>query len=157
MNVYLKIALSLLLLVYFFNCEDTSYPEDIWDEDDNGNASPFITSVVPEQGAFAGIDTLTINGGNFSKVSSENIVYFNESIGRIISSSSEMIEVVGPNLVSDSITIRIAVQGALEFGSYSDLYKLYPAVENYGPFDQFTDIFSLDLDRDENLIVSLFL
>ena len=155
MNVYLKIALSFMFLVYFFNCENTNYPEDIWDEDNNGSPNPFITSVVPEQGAFAGIDTLTISGGNFSTVSSENIVYFNESIGRIISSSNEMIKVVGPNLVSDSITIRIAVQGALEFGSYSDLYKLYPAVENYGPFDQFTDIFSLDLDREENLIVSL--
>ena len=155
MNVYLKITLSFILLIYFSNCENTNYPEDIWDEDDNGNPNPFITSVVPEQGAFAGIDTLTISGGNYSTVSSENIVYFNESIGRIISSSNEMIKVVGPNLVSDSITIRIAVQGALEFGSYSDLYKLYPAVENYGPFDQFTDIFSLDLDREENLIVSL--
>ena len=155
MNVYLKIALSFMFLVYFFNCENTNYPEDIWDEDNNGSPNPFITSVVPEQGAFAGIDTLTINGGNFSTVSSENIVYFNESIGRIISSSSEVIEVVGPNLVSDSISIRIAVQGALEFGSYSNLYKLYPAIENYGPFDQFTDIFSLDLDREENLIVSL--
>ena len=66
-----------------------------------------------------------------------------------------MIKVVGPNLISDSIFIRIAVQGALEFGNYDNLYKLYPAVEDYGPFDQFTDIFSLDLDREENLIVSL--
>ena len=94
MNVCLKIALSFMFLFYFFSCENTNYPEDIWDEDDNGNAGPFITSVVPEQGAFAGIDTLTINGGNFSTVSSENIVYFNESIGKIISSSNEVIEVV---------------------------------------------------------------
>ena len=35
------------------------------------------------------------------------------------------------------------------------MYTLTAAVSDYGPFDQFTDIFSLDLDRDENLIVSM--
>ncbi len=155
MNIIFKIIFSFLSLIFFNSCENLNYPDDIWNEDDIGNQKPFISSVIPVEGAFAGIDTLTIYGGNFSKVASDNIVYFNESIGSIISSSDEIIEVVGPNLVSDSITIRIAVQGALEFGNYNNLYKLYPAVENYGPFDQFTDIFSLDLDGEENLIVSL--
>ena len=155
MNLVFKIVLFFLTLFCFNGCENSNYPDDIWNENDLGNPKPFITSILPEEGGFAGIDTLTIYGGNFSTIASENIVYFNEAIGSIISSSDEMIEVVGPNLVSDSISIRIAVLGALEFGSYNILYKLYPAVEDYGPFDQFTDIFSLDLDREENLIVSL--
>ena len=155
MNLVFKIVLFFLTLICFNGCENSNYPDDIWNENDLGNPKPFITSILPEEGGFAGIDTLTIYGGNFSTIASENIVYFNEAIGSIISSSDEMIEVVGPNLVSDSISIRIAVLGALEFGSYNILYKLYPAVEDYGPFDQFTDIFSLDLDREENLIVSL--
>ena len=155
MKILLKIVFSILFLIYFSNCENSNYPNDIWDESDVGNPKPFISSVIPVEGAFAGIDTLTIYGGNFSTIASQNIVYFNEAIGSTISSSDEMIKVVGPNLISDSIFIRIAVQGALEFGNYDNLYKLYPAVEDYGPFDQFTDIFSLDLDREENLIVSL--
>ncbi len=138
-----------------FSCEDPNYPENIWDEDDQGNASPSISSVEPEGSAFAGIDTLTINGQNFSENSSANLVYFNNMLGNVINATSTSLKVVTPNLVSDSVQIRVAVQGAFLFADHSSLYTLTAAVSDYGPFDQFTDIFSLDLDRDENLIVSM--
>ena len=138
-----------------FSCEDPNYPENIWDEDDQGNASPSISSVEPEGSAFAGIDTLTINGQNFSENASANLVYFNNMLGNVISATSTSLRVVTPNLVSDSVQIRVAVQGAFLFADHSSLYTLTAAVSDYGPFDQFTDIFSLDLDRDENLIVSM--
>ena len=51
--------------------------------------------------------------------------------------------------------ISVAVQGAFVFGKYENVYTLRAAVIEYGPFDQFTDIYSLDLDRQENLVVSL--
>ena len=140
--------------LFIFYCEDPNYPENIWDEDDQGNASPSISSVEPEA-AFAGIDTLTINGQNFSENTSENLVYFNNMLGEVINATSTSLRVVTPNLVSDSVQIRVAVQGAFLFADHSSLYTLTAAVLDYGPFDQFTDIFSLDLDRDENLIVSL--
>lgn len=144
------LAISLLI----FSCEDPNYPENIWDEDDQGNASPSISSVEPEA-AFAGIDTLTINGQNFSENTSENLVYFNNMLGEVINATSTSLRVITPNLVSDSVQIRVAVQGAFLFADHSLLYTLTAAVLDYGPFDQFTDIFSLDLDRDENLIVSM--
>ena len=144
------LAISLLI----FSCEDPNYPENIWDEDDQGNASPSISSVEPEA-AFAGIDTLTINGQNFSENTSENLVYFNNMLGEVINATSTSLRVITPNLVSDSVQIRVAVQGAFLFADHSSLYTLTAAVLDYGPFDQFTDIFSLDLDRDENLIVSM--
>ena len=137
-----------------FSCEDPNYPENIWDEDDQGNASPSISSVEPEA-AFAGIDTLTISGQNFSENTSENLVYFNNMLGEVINATSTSLRVITPNLVSDSVQIRVAVQGAFLFADHSSLYTLTAAVLDYGPFDQFTDIFSLDLDRDENLIVSM--
>ena len=144
------LAISLLI----FSCEDPNYPENIWDENDQGNASPSISSVEPEA-AFAGIDTLTINGQNFSENTSENLVYFNNMLGEVVNATSTSLSVVTPNLVSDSVQIRVAVQGAFLFADHLSLYTLTAAVLDYGPFDQFTDIFSLDLDRDENLIVSL--
>ena len=144
------LAISLLI----FSCEDPNYPENIWDEDDQGNASPSISSVEPEA-AFAGIDTLTINGQNFSENTSENLVYFNNMLGEVVNATSTSLSVITPNLVSDSVQIRVAVQGAFLFADHSLLYTLTAAVLDYGPFDQFTDIFSLDLDRDENLIVSM--
>ena len=140
--------------LFIFYCEDPNYPENIWDENDQGNASPSISSVEPEA-AFAGIDTLTISGQNFSENTSENLVYFNNMLGEVINATSTSLRVITPNLVSDSVQIRVAVQGAFLFADHSSLYTLTAAVLDYGPFDQFTDIFSLDLDRDENLIVSM--
>ena len=154
MRILLLLRFILPISFLTFSCEDPNYPENIWDEDDQGNASPSISSVEPEA-AFAGIDTLTINGQNFSENTSENLVYFNNMLGEVINATSTSLRVITPNLVSDSVQIRVAVQGAFLFADHSSLYTLTAAVLDYGPFDQFTDIFSLDLDRDENLIVSL--
>ena len=154
MRILLLLRFILPISLLIFSCEDPNYPENIWDEDDQGNASPSISSVEPEA-AFAGIDTLTISGQNFSENTSENLVYFNNMLGEVINATSTSLRVITPNLVSDSVQIRVAVQGAFLFADHSSLYTLTAAVLDYGPFDQFTDIFSLDLDRDENLIVSL--
>ena len=154
MRILLLLRFTLPISFLIFSCEDPNYPENIWDENDQGNASPSISSVEPEA-AFAGIDTLTINGQNFSENTSENLVYFNNMLGEVVNATSTSLSVITPNLVSDSVQIRVAVQGAFLFADHSSLYKLTAAVLDYGPFDQFTDIFSLDLDRDENLIVSL--
>ena len=154
MRILLLLRFILPISLLVFSCEDPNYPENIWDEDDQGNASPSISSVEPEA-AFAGIDTLTISGQNFSENTSENLVYFNNMLGEVINATSTSLSVITPNLVSDSVQIRVAVQGAFLFADHSSLYTLTAAVLDYGPFDQFTDIFSLDLDRDENLIVSL--
>ena len=154
MRILLLLRFILPISLLVFSCEDPNYPENIWDENDQGNASPSISSVEPEA-AFAGIDTLTINGQNFSENTSENLVYFNNMLGEVINATSTSLRVITPNLVSDSVQIRVAVQGAFLFADHSSLYTLTAAVLDYGPFDQFTDIFSLDLDRDENLIVSM--
>ena len=154
MRILLLLLFALPISFLIFSCEDPNYPENIWDENDQGNASPSISSVEPEA-AFAGIDTLTINGQNFSENTSENLVYFNHMLGEVVNATSTSLSVITPNLVGDSVQIRVAVQGAFLFADHSSLYTLTAAVIDYGPFDQFTDIFSLDLDRDENLIVSL--
>ena len=154
MRILLLLRFTLSISFLIFSCEDPNYPENIWDENDQGNASPSISSVEPEA-AFAGIDTLTISGQNFSENTSENLVYFNNMLGEVVNATSTSLSVITPNLVGDSVQIRVAVQGAFLFADHSSLYTLTAAVSNYGPFDQFTDIFSLDLDRDENLIVSL--
>ena len=154
MRILLLLRFILPISLLIFSCEDPNYPENIWDEDDQGNASPSISSVEPEA-AFAGIDTLTISGQNFSENTSENLVYFNNMLGEVVNATSTSLRVITPNLVSDSVQIRVAVQGAFLFADHSSLYTLTAAVLDYGPFDQFTDIFSLDLDRDENLIVSM--
>ena len=118
----------LIFFLMFFSCEDPNYPEDIWNEDVKGGPSPVVTSVEPSNGAFAGIDTLIISGQNFSDTESENIVYFNNLLGTIVDATPAKISVVPPNLVSDSVTIKVAVQGTFLFGEYSNQYKLTAAV-----------------------------
>ena len=141
--------------IFFFSCEEPDAPDSIWDGNDQGGTTPIVNGVEPSQGAFAGIDTIVITGQHFSPDVSENLVYFNGILGNVVSATSSLIGVVPPNLVSDSVQINVAVQGAFVFGKYENLYTLRAAVSEYGPFDQFTDIYSLDLDRQENLIVSL--
>lgn len=148
-----KILLGFSILI--FSCEEPDSPDSIWDENDQGGSTPIVDTVEPSQGAFAGIDTLTIIGQHFSENLSENLVYFNGMLGSVVGATSTSISVVPPNLVSDSVQISVAVQGSFVFGKYENLYTLSAAVLEYGPFDQFTDIYSLDLDRQENLIVSL--
>ena len=145
----------LVFFIFFFSCEEPDAPDSIWDGNDQGGTTPIVSGVEPSQGAFAGIDTIMITGQHFSPDVSENLVYFNGMLGNVVSATSSLISVVPPNLVSDSVQISVAVQGAFVFGKYENLYTLRAAVVEYGPFDQFTDIYSLDLDRQENLVVSL--
>jgi len=155
MKINMLFLKTILLSLIIVSCEDPNYPDSVWDEDDAGNATPSISSVEPASGAFAGIDTITITGQNFSDTESKNLVYFNSMLGTVVNATTTGLQVVTPNLVSDSVQIRVAVEGAFIFGDYGNLYSLTAAVLDYGPFDQFTDIYSLDLDREENLIVSM--
>ena len=155
MKLFKSSKILLILCIFIFSCEEPDAPASIWDENDLGGSTPIVSGVEPSQGAFAGIDTVLISGQHFSSELSENLVYFNGVLGEVVSATSSLISVVPPNLVSDSVQINVAVQGAFVFGKYENLYTLSAAVVDYGPFDQFTDIYSLDLDRQENLIVSL--
>ena len=155
MKLFKPSKILLILCIFIFSCEEPDAPASIWDENDLGGSTPIVSGVEPSQGAFAGIDTVLISGQHFSSELSENLVYFNGVLGEVVSATSSLISVVPPNLVSDSVQINVAVQGAFVFGKYENLYTLSAAVVDYGPFDQFTDIYSLDLDRQENLIVSL--
>ena len=148
-----KILLGLCL--FALSCEEPDVPDSVWDENDQGGSTPIVSSVEPSLEAFSGIDTIMITGQYFSDNISENRVYFNGMLGNVVEATSTTLGVVPPNLVSDSVQISVAVQGAFVFGKYENVYTLRAAVVEYGPFDQFTDIYSLDLDRQENLIVSL--
>lgn len=155
MKLFYSDRILLVFSIFILSCEEPDAPDSIWDENDQGGSTPIVDTVDPLQGAFAGIDTLTIFGQHFSDNLSENLVYFNGMLGNVVGASSTSINVVPPNLVSDSVQINVAVQGAFVFGKYENLYTLSAAVLEYGPFDQFTDIYSLDLDRQENVIVSM--
>ena len=49
MRILLLLRFILPISLLVLSCEDPNYPENIWDEDDQGNASPSISSVEPEE------------------------------------------------------------------------------------------------------------
>jgi hypothetical protein len=95
--------------------------------------TPFISNVTPAGSAVAGIDTLLIQGANFSSVLAENSVYFNSSPATLLSCTTTQIKLIAPLVPSDSIGIRVAVRGALSFTDVAQ-YKLKAAVANFGTF-----------------------
>jgi len=156
MKSILKAALGLLALILLsLSCEKNRYPKSIWDPNEQSAPTPIITSVLPLDSTYAGVGTVTINGENFSPNADENIVYFSGVPGTILEASSTELKVQTPVVISDSVVIKVAVRGAFLFGVYDGLYKLYPAVIDYGPFDNFTDVWALEVDADENLYVSV--
>jgi len=160
LSVYNKKTLSIVVLIsasiFYISCEDEQYPDDIWDQNDTGNPTPVITSVDPPDSAFAGADEITINGQYFSSSTNEILVYFNSELGDILQASETSIVVSPPNIVADSIEIKVAIQGAFLFGVYENYYTLYPRIVKYGNFDPFEEsVWGLETDNDENLYVGL--
>ena len=86
-----------------FSCEDPNYPENIRDEEDQGKSTPLVTEIQPYDGAFAGIDTIIINGQNFSEDISENLVFFNGMTGTVINASTTSLNVITTNAIFFSI------------------------------------------------------
>ncbi len=150
---YLKI---LFLLFLVFSCSDPNQPKDIWDPDDSGYPTPYISNIYPPDSAYSGSDRIQISGGNFKNNKDSIFVYFNTGLAEIISVSDSNILVVPPNIVSDSVRIKVAVQGAFSFGYYSKNYILFPRIIQYGNFDAIDEsVWGLAVDTYENLYVGL--
>ena len=155
-NTFVKLILVVAIsLVGFWGCQDNQYPSDIWNPNDTPNPDPVITQVFPSDSAFAGADILYIHGDNFSANSDDIMVFFNSYLGEILEANDTLLTVSPPSLTADSITIKVAVQGAYLFGEYFP-YKLYPRLVEYGTFDSFEEsIYGITTDTEENLLLGL--
>ncbi|MGE5313199.1 MAG: IPT/TIG domain-containing protein [Acidobacteriota bacterium] len=102
-----------------------------WNPAASSLPAPNIQSVTPANTAVAGIDTITIRGTGFSTKLAENYVVFNSQPAQVVSATPTEIRIVAPLLVSDSVVIRAAVQGAFDF-SNKMAYQLKPAVAVFG-------------------------
>ena len=139
-----------------FSCDDPNSPSDVWDPSDVGRSSPYITNIEPPDRAYAGSQEITIFGGNFGDNKDSTFVYFNTGSAEIISIEESSIIVVPPNIISDSVIIKVAAQGAFSFGIYDQNYTLYPRILEYGDFDAIDEsVWGLEVDNDENLYVGL--
>ncbi len=151
-TVLIKILLSLMLLTFLYvGCSPDVTPSLYSDKD--AGLTPVITSLNPTQG-LAGVTEITIEGENFSSVAADNFVYFGPLRANILNATSTELKVVAPDLVDDSIQVKIAIAGVEKF-SNTELYKLDPAVEEVFPFQSFQQPYSVTTDEFGNLYVSL--
>ena len=153
-NYYYQIIIYLAFIS--FSCDDPNSPSDVWDPNDLGKSSPFISSIEPPDSAYAGSQEVTIYGGNFGSNKDSIFVYFNTGSAEIISVDESSIIVIPPNIISDSVIIKIAAHEAFSFGEYEGNYILHPRIVEYGDFDALDEsIWGLEADNDENLYVGL--
>ena len=153
-NYYYQILIYLAFIS--FSCDDPNSPSDVWDPNDLGKSSPFISSIEPPDSAYAGSQEVIIYGGNFGNNKDSTFVYFNTGSAEVISVNESSITVIPPNIISDSVIIKIAAHEAFSFGEYEDNYILHPRIVEYGDFDALDEnIWGLEVDNDENLYVGL--
>jgi hypothetical protein len=142
-----------LVVAALSGCEN-KYPESIYDPNFKGAPTPEITALIPPDSALAGIGKIVIRGKNFSTDPAKNFVFFGKVQARVLSASESELQVKTPNLVGDSIQVKIAVHGALLFSNIVR-YKLVQAIWDWGGFLAADDPWAITCDASENLYVGL--
>ena len=148
-------SIFILTLLCFASCsEDTTpsltevFPESL--------STPIITSIDPPDQALAGVTKLTITGSNFSATAKNNFVYFNGRPGTVISATASQLVVLAPNVVADTVLVKISVLHSEKFSNIYQ-YKLATAWEEYYPFDPIAEkAYGIIIDNNNNLLVNLY-
>ncbi len=151
-NAY-SLAITATVLLFLSSC-DTPGSNSLFREDVTFKPAPTITAINPATQYFAGYETITITGTNFSTVAGENFVWFNNVKANVVSASATQIVVNTPNYVADSIGIKINVTGALAF-SNSIAYRLEALFEDATEMPPNTIPFGAGIDANGLLYVSL--
>jgi hypothetical protein len=153
-TILIKFAILLITAAVLFSaCEEEPTPV-LWDEYQNaGSEIPVIESVQPDLATYALIDTITINGRYFTNDTAGVKVYFNSMIAKIVSLTDTQIKVRTPNLISDSIMIKIVKRTADKFISYN--YQLKRGVGSFYGFLKEEGPKAIAVGKDGNIYVSL--
>lgn len=155
-NIKSNRTITHLLLMMFLSLILISCSEDVtpslWVEKPKGE-TPEITTLSPDDKGLAGVTEITITGQNFSSTKEHNIVYFNSAPGEILEASETQLLVRAPNLIADTVNVKIAVHG-VELFSNNYSYKLVAAVSEHYPFKSFEQPYALTTDKTGNIYFS---
>jgi hypothetical protein len=95
--------------------------------------TPVLTGVVPASAAPAGVNTITIQGLNFSDSLSDMVVYFNSTVAENLSLSGSSITVRRPNMHDPAATIRV-VSSKAYFAAKVSPYQVDQVLERFSSF-----------------------
>ncbi|GEM_PF-2148470 len=155
MKKYLfSVSFLLLATIFVVNSCKVKPEPSLFDPNYVSGPQPVITDISPDS-AFAGIGILTITGKNFIADPSQNWVYFDKKQGTITEATTTELTVVAPPVVSDSVKIKIAVQGSDKF-SDPVVYKLMAAVESMYGFKPSEVPQKLAADNTGNIYFTMF-
>jgi len=160
MNRHKLPLLAGALVILGAGCKNDTAPS-LFDPNDQSNPAPVVRSIAPADSALAGAGEITLTGENFSAKKEENIVYFDTTPVEVLTASATQVKVKSPNIISDSVKIRLAVQGAEKF-SATVRYKLKAAVAPFGKIEDpgysatrdALRAYGVDVDAEGNVYVS---
>ena len=138
-----------LVLLFLNSCSKPDNPS-LFDPNDPGRLQPTITSISPAGGILAGMDTVDLQGTNFSSVVAENSVYFNAQPATLLTATPTQITLIPPIVISDSVAVRAAVTGAYLF-SNTVLCKVKAGVATFGGLASTEQSTALATDTSGNL------
>lgn len=149
-------AAVIVLTLPFWGCNEQANVEPLYNPSFSNVLAPVITSISPADSAFAGVDEITITGNNFPASAKEVSVFFGSVPATVLSVDTNKIVVKAPNLVSDSINIKVNKFNADKLSNVV-LYKLISATLTFVKFNPLNTPYSLTFDKAGNAYVSLIL
>jgi hypothetical protein len=96
------------------------------------------------------MDTVVLQGTNFSSIVAENSVYFNAQLATLLTATSTQITLISPIVISDSVAVRAAVTGAYLF-SNTVLCKVKAGAATFGGLSATEQSTALATDTSGNL------
>lgn len=134
-KILYKLSTSVLILVslIFLSCDEEPTPS-LYELPAGGQPTPVITSIDPPGAALAGVTELTITGQNFNPSVEGNSVFFNGVKAKLLSASTTQLKMIAPNVVADTVIVKISTYKSLEFSNEA-IYKLLTAQEEYYKFN----------------------
>jgi hypothetical protein len=151
LNKIKRYAIAVPVLIFLFlHCEYKG-PASPWAESQKEEKVQIeITSIDPVIAGAA--SEITILGKNFSTVISDNAVYFDNAQCVIKSCTENAIVVYRPNIVGDSLTIKVTRKDGINVAKHAP-YKLETVVESYGQFADTEAMLAECLDANENVFI----
>jgi len=146
------LILIIPLFLLIIGCEyDVAEPG--WYDDYTRPPEPAISGIEPADSATAGINLIKIYGSNFATPPIANKVYFNNVGSEVVDGSNDYLVVRRPNLVADSVVVKVASDSADIPVSYDRLYKVSKVWQKYGGFVENVELAALTVDANGNLYV----
>ena len=157
----IKIFLFVILFIVIITGCEYKGPTALYYQKHDPTSAPNINRLEPDLIAPAGFNYITVLGENFADNSMYNWVYFTYTdeddkavvvSGEVVESSTTSIKVRRPNLVHDSIRVKVITKDALLFDEYGP-YQIDPVNEDFGGFFEALNLSAIAEDNLGNVYI----